>query len=150
MLSYCPIYALAHGCISPEFLNCRHHPVIVCAILGVGNVYQTVAKVLSSPELLELGLVPKACPHLFLISRLPVRILLFLEIHLSPDVAAAEGFDKLLNYKVKKRLSKNLISKTPKRNHLPSKFSYKIGEKRGFGRPYRIKARTFSKTYALP
>ena len=69
-----------------ECLQSHHHLVIVCAIFGVGNVCQGVAKVLSSPEPLELGLVPKACPHLFLISRLPVQILLFSEIHLSPDI----------------------------------------------------------------
>jgi|GEM_PF-6356797 len=34
---------------------------------------QTVAKVLASPEPLELGLVSKACSHLFLISRMSVR-----------------------------------------------------------------------------
>jgi len=66
--------------------------VIVCAIFSVGDVCQAVVKVRSSPELLELGLVLKVCPYLFLIPRLPVRILLFLEIHLFPDVATAEGF----------------------------------------------------------
>ncbi|MGA2160034.1 MAG: hypothetical protein ABSG90_12575 [Dehalococcoidia bacterium] len=44
--------------------------MIVCAILGVDDVCQAIAKVLSTPEPLELGLVPKACPHLFLISRI--------------------------------------------------------------------------------
>jgi hypothetical protein len=45
--------------------------VIVCAIIGVGNVCQSIGKFLSNPEPLELGLVLKACPYLFLISRLP-------------------------------------------------------------------------------
>jgi transposase InsO family protein len=50
-----------------------YHPVISRAILGISNVCQSIGNVISNPEPLELGFVPKACPHLFLISRLPMQ-----------------------------------------------------------------------------
>ena len=66
-------FVLLHPALVHEFTGGHHHLVMVCAIFGVGDVGQAVVKVLSNPEPLELGLVTKAGPHLFLISRLPVR-----------------------------------------------------------------------------
>jgi len=52
--------------ISYEFklILTRHHLVIVCAILSVGNVCQSITKVLSCPEPLELDIVTNCCNHI--------------------------------------------------------------------------------------